>query len=79
MTAHAIVALMLMVLGVACFATYGIIGAHVAPDGTLVEPFALLPIGYLLVAAGIVWGGFAAAICLRRASAAAGRAPSPKD
>ncbi len=32
-----------------CFISYRIIGAEVLPDGRLVEPFALLPIGYLFV------------------------------
>ena len=32
-----------------CFISYHIIGAKVLPDGTLVEPFALIPIGYLFV------------------------------
>ena len=32
-----------------CFSSYHIIGAEVLPDGTLVEPFALIPIGYLFV------------------------------
>ncbi len=32
-----------------CFISYHIIGAEVLPDGTLAEPFALLPIGYLFV------------------------------
>ncbi|EEL19619.1 hypothetical protein bcere0017_56320 [Bacillus cereus Rock1-3] len=30
------------------------IGSKVAADGTLVEPFYLLPIGYLLIAIGII-------------------------
>mgnify|MGYP001019011165 CR=1 FL=1 len=32
-----------------CFISYNIIGAKVLSDGRLVEPFALLPIGYLFV------------------------------
>ncbi|MBU5312699.1 DUF3955 domain-containing protein [Tissierella carlieri] len=32
-----------------CFITYNVIGAKILPDGTLVEPFALIPIGYLFV------------------------------
>ena len=32
-----------------CFISYHIIGAKVLSDGTLVEPFALIPIGYLFV------------------------------
>ncbi|MPN38420.1 hypothetical protein SDC9_185944 [bioreactor metagenome] len=32
-----------------CFVAYNIIGAEVLPDGTLVEPFALIPIGYIFL------------------------------
>ncbi|WP_312648542.1 DUF3955 domain-containing protein [Aminipila sp.] len=32
-----------------CFVSYNIIGAKLLPDGTLVEPFALIPIGYLFI------------------------------
>ena len=33
--------------GLACHTTYNAIGSYVADDGTLVEPFALIPIGFL--------------------------------
>ncbi|OZV14074.1 hypothetical protein CIW83_01225 [Tissierella sp. P1] len=36
-------------VAIICFITYNVIGAKVLPDGTLVEPFALIPIGYLFV------------------------------
>ncbi|MGF7056960.1 hypothetical protein HNR33_000627 [Brassicibacter mesophilus] len=36
--------------------TYNIIGQEVAPDGTLVEPFFLIPLSYLFIAIGIVVG-----------------------
>nr|WP_315020033.1 DUF3955 domain-containing protein [uncultured Aminipila sp.] len=32
-----------------CFVSYNIIGAKILPDGTLVEPFALIPIGYIFI------------------------------
>lgn len=32
-----------------CFISYNIIGAKVLSDGTLVEPFALIPIGYIFI------------------------------
>ncbi|MDO7205447.1 DUF3955 domain-containing protein [Paraclostridium bifermentans] len=35
------------ILGVACFVSYNIIGSEIAPDGTLIEPFGLMPIGFL--------------------------------
>ena len=37
-----------------CFLSYHIIGAKVLSDGTLVEPFALIPIGYLFVLVFII-------------------------
>ncbi|WP_342598335.1 DUF3955 domain-containing protein [Psychrobacillus sp. FSL H8-0483] len=41
-------------LGVFCFIAKAIIGSNVAPDGTLEEPFFLIPIGFLLFFLGIV-------------------------
>ncbi|QHI71648.1 DUF3955 domain-containing protein [Aminipila terrae] len=32
-----------------CFVSYNLIGSKLLPDGTLVEPFALIPIGYLFI------------------------------
>lgn len=43
-------------LGALSFLSFHLIGTEVAPDGTLVEPFALLPIGYMLFAIGFSWG-----------------------
>ena len=42
------------IIGIGCFVAFGIIGSEVAPDGTLVEPFALLPMGYLFLIIGII-------------------------
>lgn len=39
---------------VICFIAYHVIGAKVLPDGTLVEPFALIPIGYIFVLVFII-------------------------
>jgi hypothetical protein len=39
---------------VICFIAYNVIGAKVLPDGRLVEPFALIPIGYLFVLVFII-------------------------
>ena len=39
---------------VICFIAYNVIGAKVLPDGTLVEPFALIPIGYIFVLVFII-------------------------
>ncbi len=32
-----------------CFIAFNVIGTEVLPDGTLVEPFALIPIGYIFI------------------------------
>lgn len=42
------------ILGVACFVSYNIIGSEIAPDGTLIEPFGLIPIGFLLISLSII-------------------------
>lgn len=41
-------------LSFCCFVTYNIIGSEIAPDGTLVEPFFLIPMGFLFFAIGII-------------------------
>ncbi|MGY3189794.1 hypothetical protein ACVWXS_004525 [Lysinibacillus sp. TE18511] len=43
-----------ILLGVICFIAKAIIGSNVAADGTLEEPFFLIPIGFLLFFLGIV-------------------------
>ncbi|WP_252214914.1 MULTISPECIES: DUF3955 domain-containing protein [unclassified Clostridium] len=42
------------VLAMGCVIAYNIIGSEVAPDGTLIEPFFLIPIGYIFVLISIV-------------------------
>ena len=37
-----------------CFIAYNVIGSKVLPDGRLVEPFALIPIGYIFVLVFII-------------------------
>jgi len=49
-----LVPLFLLLLGLACHAAFRIIGSEIASDGRLVEPFFLLPIGYLLYVLSIV-------------------------
>ncbi|MDZ4407632.1 DUF3955 domain-containing protein [Bacillus cereus] len=49
-------------LGVLCAVIYTIIGSRVEPDGTLVEPFFLIPLGYLFVFIGIILVLFVAVI-----------------
>ncbi|HDR3888360.1 TPA: DUF3955 domain-containing protein [Bacillus cereus] len=41
-------------LGVLCILMFNIIGSEVKPDGTLVEPFFLIPLAYLFVFTGII-------------------------
>ncbi|KMN46720.1 DUF3955 domain-containing protein [Bacillus sp. LK2] len=41
-------------LGVLCIIMFNIIGSEVKPDGTLVEPFFLIPLAYLLALIGII-------------------------
>ncbi|MBU5675419.1 DUF3955 domain-containing protein [Alkaliphilus sp. MSJ-5] len=43
-----------MFLGVLCLIIYSMIGSRVEPDGTLVEPFFLIPLSYLFVFSGII-------------------------
>lgn len=49
-------ALMLFIVGIGCLIAHSIIGAKVGVDGTLIEPFYLIPIGYLLAALGVITG-----------------------
>ncbi len=42
-------------LGISCFLIFNIIGSHVEPDGTLVEPFFLVPIGFLFIFSGTIF------------------------
>ncbi|EES48155.1 DUF3955 domain-containing protein [Clostridium botulinum] len=42
------------VLAMGCVIAYNIIGSEVAADGTLIEPFFLIPIGYIFVLVSMV-------------------------
>lgn len=42
------------ILGIICFVSYNIIGSEIAQDGTLIEPFGLIPIGFLLISLSII-------------------------
>lgn len=46
------------IVGFCCLTAYNIIGAKVAPDGTLLEPFYLIPLSYIFIALGIIFGIF---------------------
>ncbi len=49
-------AILPIVIGLGCWLAYAIIGTSVAADGTLIEPFGLLPIGWLLNVSGFILG-----------------------
>jgi hypothetical protein len=51
-----ILALIFCIIGLGCLASYEIIGSYVASDGTLVESFFLIPIGFLLIVISIITG-----------------------
>ena len=55
-------------LGVACLIIFSFIGSEVAPDGTLIEPFFLIPISYLLFFSGIISLLFVAIISMIKKS-----------
>ncbi|MFU0788563.1 MAG: DUF3955 domain-containing protein [Virgibacillus proomii] len=48
-----LLALLPILIGVICLISYFIIGSRVTPDGTLEEPFFLIPLSYLFVFSGI--------------------------
>lgn len=45
------------VMSAGCAIAYGIIGSKVAPDGTLVEPFFLIPMAWLFMAVAAISAG----------------------
>jgi hypothetical protein len=45
-------AIALILSGLGCVVAYSVIGSSVVDDGTLVEPFFLIPIAWLLVITG---------------------------
>jgi len=51
-----LLAVISLLLGLGCWVAYAIIGSEVAENGTLVEPFFLIPLGYLFIAFGLVVG-----------------------
>ncbi|MBH5317585.1 DUF3955 domain-containing protein [Paenibacillus sp. GSMTC-2017] len=50
------VVLLSFLIGIGCFVAFSIIGSEIAPDGTLIEPFFLIPIAYLFLFIGIILG-----------------------
>lgn len=57
-----IFSIVLIILGLVSFIVYNIKGSYLNADGTLVESFAFIPIGYLLVFIGLVSGVFIAIV-----------------
>jgi hypothetical protein len=47
-------AIALILSGLACVVAFEVIGSSVNEDGTLVEPFFLIPIAWLLFLSGVV-------------------------
>ncbi len=44
----------IVIIGTVCLLTFNWIGSTVDSNGVLHEPFALLPIGYLIIVVGVV-------------------------
>ena len=42
------------IMAIGCIVALNIIGSEVAPDGTLLEPFYLIPMSYIFMAIGII-------------------------
>ncbi|WP_346887657.1 DUF3955 domain-containing protein [Clostridium sp. UBA1056] len=51
-----LVSLISIFISIICIISYNIIGSEVLADGTLVEPFFLIPLGWLFFAIGIIAG-----------------------
>jgi Na+-transporting NADH:ubiquinone oxidoreductase subunit NqrB len=49
-------AIVLVLSSLACVVAFEIIGSSVNEDGTLVEPFFLIPIAWLLFVTGVILG-----------------------
>ncbi|WP_291649319.1 DUF3955 domain-containing protein [Clostridium sp.] len=49
-----IISLTSFILSISCIIAFNIIGSDVAPDGTLMEPFFLIPLFYIFLFIGII-------------------------
>ncbi len=49
-----IFSLISFIIGAGCMIAFNIIGSEVAPDGLLVEPFFLIPIGFLFLFIAVI-------------------------
>lgn len=51
-----ILSLISVIISFGCIVAYNIIGSKVAEDGTLIEPFFLIPMAWLFVAIAVLSG-----------------------
>lgn len=49
-----LISLISLIISLGCIVAYGIIGSEVAPDGTLVEPFFLIPMAWLFAFIAVI-------------------------
>ncbi|WP_373897616.1 DUF3955 domain-containing protein [Haloimpatiens sp. FM7315] len=49
-----IVSLIFIIIGIGCGVAYNIIGSEIAADGTLVEPFFLIPFSFIFCLIGLI-------------------------
>jgi hypothetical protein len=49
-----LISTILIFVGILCLVSFNIIGSEVATDGTLTEPFFLIPLGFLSLILGIL-------------------------
>ena len=56
MKTAALISACLIAIGLACAIAFHLIGSTIDANGLLHEPFALIPIGYLFFAAGLLTG-----------------------
>jgi len=52
-----LIPLILLLASIGFGIAYNIIGSEVAADGTLVEPFFLIPLAYLTLFIALIWEG----------------------
>lgn len=45
-----------IIIAVGCIVSYNVIGSKIAPDGTLIEPFFLIPMFWIFMVVGIISG-----------------------
>ncbi|CAI8950343.1 MULTISPECIES: DUF3955 domain-containing protein [Bacillus] len=53
-----ILTLLSLLIGIGCLVSQNIIGSTVAPNGTLIETFYLIPIGFSFIALALISSAF---------------------